>query len=346
VVSVVKFLKSYTINHMTNFDPQLSTSLAIFFSLFAAFVWGTWFIILKHLDDYPVDAFYMTLFGFSLVLVWGFAFAIDGPALLNNISQMASAEPLRFWVVLGCGALYVVGIRLTLTAMQMIGLTLTQPIYASANVLAGTLIAALVGGVPEGLSIPRLSLGVILLLAAVAATMLAGRLRAASPAGETAAFKGANMWKAVAVLVASAALIPAYSLAISFGLRSVSHPQGLAVLPFMALLASGAFIGALLSSGGILTQRRQWSRIFHARPRYLLYGLLAALAHYGGNIIHTFATARLSSVISWPLGFTSGLWTQMWGLVYGEFRGAPRWAYLWLAAGVILYALGAWLIAF
>jgi drug/metabolite transporter (DMT)-like permease len=130
---------------MTNFDPQLSTSLAIFFSLFAAFVWGTWFIILKHLDDYPVDAFYMTLFGFSLVLVWSITFAIDGPALLNNISQMASAEPLRFWVVLGCGALYVVGIRLTLTAMQMIGLTLTQPIYASANVLAGTLIAALVG---------------------------------------------------------------------------------------------------------------------------------------------------------------------------------------------------------
>jgi hypothetical protein len=175
--------------------------------------------------------------------------------------------------------------------------------------------------------------------------MVAGRLRAASPAGETSAFKGANMWKAVAVLVASAALIPAYSLAISFGLRSVSHPQGLAVLPFMALLASGAFIGALLSSGGVLTQRRQWGRIFHARPRYLLYGLLAALAHYGGNIIHTFATARLSSVISWPLGFTSGLWTQMWGLVYGEFRGAPKKAYLWLAAGVILYALGAWLIA-
>ena len=331
---------------MTNFDPQLSTSLAIFFSLFAAFVWGTWFIILKHLDDYPVDAFYMTLFGFSLVLVWGFAFAIDGPALLDNIRQMASAEPLRFWVVLGCGVLYVIGLRLTLTAMQMIGLTLTQPIYASANMLAGTLIAALVGGVPEGLSIPRLSLGVVLLLAAVAATMLAGRQRSASSSGEAVPGAKANLWKALGVLLASAALIPAYTLGLSYGLRSVSHPEGLAVLPFMALLASGAFIGALLSSGLVLTRQGQWGRLFHAHPRYLLYGLLAALAHYGGNIIHTFATARLSSVISWPLGFTSGLWTQMWGLVYGEFRGAPKVGYLWLAAGVLLYGLGAWLIAF
>jgi glucose uptake protein GlcU len=293
-----------------------------------------------------VDAFYMTLFGFSLVLVWGIAIAIDGPALLNNISQMASAEPLRFWTVLGCGVLYVIGLRLTLTAMQMIGLTLTQPIYASANVLLGTLIAALVGGVPEGLSIPRLGLGVLLLLAAVAATMLAGRLRADSAAEEAVPGAKANLWKALGVLLASAALIPAYTLGLSYGLRSISHPQGLAVLPFMALLASGAFIGALLSSGLVLTRRKQWGRLFQTRPHYLLYGLLAAVAHYGGNIIHTFATARLSSVISWPLGFTSGLWTQMWGLVYGEFRGAPRWAYLWLAVGVILYALGAWLIAF
>lgn len=330
---------------MTNFDPQLTTALAVFLSLFAAFLWGTWFIILKHLDDYPVDAFYMSLFGFSLVLVWGVAYAIDGPALFGNLGQMAAAEPLRIWVVLGCGVLYVIGIRLTLTAMQMIGLTLTQPIYASANVLAGTLVAALVGGVPEGLSLPRLVVGVLLLLAAVGATLLAGKARASSATGENSAFQGANLWKAVAVLVASAALIPAYSLGLSFGLRSVSHPQGLAVLPFMALLASGAFLGALLSSGGILTQRRQWGRLFHAKPRHLLYGLLAAFAHYGGNIIHTFATARLSSVISWPLGFTSGLWTQLWGLVYGEFRGASKKAYLWLAAGVILYGVGAWLIA-
>ena len=141
---------------MTNFDPQLTTALAVFMSLFAAFLWGTWFIVLKHLDDYPVDAFYMSLFAFSLLLVWGIAYAIDGPALFSNLGRMAAAEPLRIWVVLGCGVLYVIGIRLTLTAMQMIGLTLTQPIYASANVLAGTLVAALVGGVPEGLSLPRL----------------------------------------------------------------------------------------------------------------------------------------------------------------------------------------------
>lgn len=331
---------------MTNFDPQLSTSLAVFFSLFAAFCWGTWFIALKHLGDYPVDAFYVTLFSASLLLVWGVGYAFDGPALLEDLRRMAAAEPIRIWVVLGCGVLYVIGLRLSLAAMQMIGLTLTQPIYASANVLAGTLIAALVGGVPQGLSIPRLGLGVVFLLAAVAATMAAGRLRASSAAGDSSPSARTTLWKALWVLLVSAALIPAYTLAISYGLRSVSHPQGLAVLPFMALLASGAFIGALLAGGGMLTRRKQWGRLYRAPMRLHLYAVLSALAHYGGNIIHTFATARLSSVVSWPLGFTSGLWTQMWGLIYGEFRGAPRPAYLWLAAGVLLYALGAWLIAF
>ena len=46
-----------------------------------------------------------------------------------------------------------------------------------------------------------------------------------------------------------------------------------------------------------------------------------------------------------PLGITAGLWTQMWGLVYGEFRGSPRKAYVALAGGIILYIIGAYLIA-
>ncbi len=112
----------------------------------------------------------------------------------------------------------------------------------------------------------------------------------------------------------------------------------------MALLASGAFAGALLTSGLLLTARRQWRIVFCAPLSIHKFGILSGFAHYGGNIIHTTATVFLSAVISWPLGVTMGLWTQFWGLVYGEFKGSPRRAYVALFSGIGLYLIGAYLI--
>jgi hypothetical protein len=141
-------------------------------------------------------------------------------------------------------------------------------------------------------------------------------------------------------------LLQAYTYAISYGLKSVSQPHGMAVMPFMATLVSGAFLGALLSSGLALTIQHQWSAAIHAPFSVHKFGILSGLAHYGGNIIHTFATVVLSSVVSWPLGVTMGLWTQFWGLVYGEFKGSPRKVYLALFSGIGLYLAGAYILAF
>ena len=51
-----------------NLDPNLSNPIAIAMSLLAAFMWGTWFISLKYLGNYPLEAFYLTLFSTSFVL--------------------------------------------------------------------------------------------------------------------------------------------------------------------------------------------------------------------------------------------------------------------------------------
>jgi hypothetical protein len=95
----------------------------------------------------------------------------------------------------------------------------------------------------------------------------------------------------------------------------------------------------------MLTVRKQWSvfRIYGFRTHSL--GMIAGFAHFGGNNIHTFTTRNLSAVVSWPLGFTAGLWTSMWGLVYGEYRGSPLRAYFLLAGGMVCYLVGALLIA-
>jgi glucose uptake protein GlcU len=332
-----------------NFTPHLSTGAAVFMSLFAASLWGTWFISLKYLRDYPIQAFILTLFSTSLLLVWGVGLILDGPALFKNIRDVYSTTPYCVIVTFLCGILYVIGMSLSMTVLIKIGLSLSQPIQSSIYIIAGTLVSALVGGMPKDLSVVRLVVSVGFLLLAVVASVIAGELRSSAQKrgqGESSlTFSREELWKSIGLMAISALFTPAYTLAISYGLKSVTHPAGLAVLPFMALLASGAFVGAFIANAPVLTIRKQWSRLWNAPMSIHRWGIMSGLFHYGGNIIHTFATAFLSSVISWPLGVTSNLWTQVWGFIYGEFKGFPRRVYVALFAGFVFYLIGAFIIA-
>jgi hypothetical protein len=332
-----------------NFSPQLTTGTAVLMSLLAASMWGSWFISLKYLGKYPIDGFYVTLFSTSLVFVWTMGFVLDGDALIGNILEIWAVDSSRILLTLACGVLYVFGMRISLFVMGKIGLSLTQPIQQSINILAGTGVAALVGGVPEDLSIARLALSCMFLLGAVLATMHAGNLRAKAqqtiPRKSSLVYSQKDLWTALALLAFSSAFIPAYTLAISYGLKSVTQPNGLAVMPFMSMLATGAFMGAMLTSGIGLARRKQWNLVFQAPFEIHKFGVISGVFHYGGNIIHTYSTAFLSSAVSWPLSITAGLWTQLWGFVYGEFNDSPRSVYIALFTGIGLYLLGAYTIA-
>jgi hypothetical protein len=332
-----------------NFAPELTTGTAIFMSLLAASMWGSWFISLKYLGDYPIDGFYITLFSTSLLLVWTAGFILDGKALLTNLNEVWAVDSSRILVTLACGVLYVFGMRISLFVMDRIGLSLTQPIQASINILAGTAVAAFVGGIPAGLSVGKLVLGCLLLVGAVLVTMVAGNLRAKAQQvpnfQSKLIFTPKDLWQALALLTFSSLFIPAYTFAISYGLQSITQPYGMAVLPFMAVLVTGAFTGSLITSGVQLTRSRQWHRVFQAPFKIHKFGIGSGFFHYGGNIIHTYSTAALSSAISWPLSVTAGLWTTLWGFVYGEFKDSPRSVYLTLFAGIALYLLGAYTIA-
>ena len=329
-----------------NFDPTIPSGIAIFMSLAAAFMWGTWFISLKYIGDYPLEAFYITLFTTSLILVWGVGFFLDGGALIGNLKQIWAEDPSRVLVTLLCGVLYVSGMQFSIRVMKTIGLSLSQPLSASINLIAGTGLSAVIGGVPEGLTAGRVILAAAFLIAAILLTMQAGNLRTKAQADASATGSAkVDMKKALVLLVIGALFVPAYSTALSYGLKSVTQPKGLAVMPFMAMLATGAFIGIWLICGTTLTVRKQWHVFKENGLNIHKFGILSGLAHYGGNIIHTFATRNLSSVVSWPLGITAGLWTQIWGLIYGEFKGAPKKAYIMLFIGLFCYLIGAFIIS-
>ena len=80
-----------------------------------------------------------------------------------------------------------------------------------------------------------------------------------------------------------------------------------------AMLATGAFISAILISAIILTVRKQWRVAIQAPFSIHKWGILSGLFHYGGNIIHTYSTAFLSSAISWPLGISGGFCFEVGG---------------------------------
>ncbi len=330
-------------------ELHLSTNFAIFLSLLAAFMWGTWFISLKYLGDYPLDGFFLTVYLASLILVWSVGICMEGSALFANIREVYRLDPRRIAVTFLCGALYVLGLRVSLYVFQLIGLSVAQPIQSSVNILMGTFISAVVGGTPASLSLVRLVLACTMLLAAVAFSVLAGKFRTESLSNNKKLvnfrYTMRDLWRSLVLLFLASFLIPMYTLGLSFGLRSTLQSQGLAVLPFMAVLSAGSFMGMMLSSGLLLTLRKQWGIVLHASLAIHKFGIFSAIFHYGGNIIHTFATSSLSPVISWPLGVTFGLWTQFWGIVYGEFKGAGRRAYIVLGLAVVFYLLGAWLIA-
>lgn len=328
-----------------NFNPEFTVTTAIIAVLFSSFLWNTWSISLKHIGDYPLDGFYIILFVTSIILVWGFGVIVEGPALFQNIRKVYEIDSSRVLVTLICGAGYVFGMRLSLFVMKTIGLSLTQPIASSFNIFVGTITAALIGGVPEGFSILKMLFACLFLFSAVGLSVYTGRLRSDAQAiaveKNKLQYTVKDVWKSVGLILISSSFIQAYTFGISYGLSSVTQDAGLEVLPFLSMLVTGAFIGTIIGSGIMLTKRKQWGIVLKTPFSISKFGIMSGLFHYGGNIIHTFATAYLSSAISWPLGITGGFWPQFWGLVYGEYKGSPPKVYISLAVTFSLYVIGA-----
>lgn len=330
------------------FDPTMSQSTAIIIALSAAFLWGVWPVVLKYIGHTPVEYFYILIYSASLIFLWAAGFALDGEALLGNIREVAQVTPIKVIAAFVTGFFYVAASMLSMNVMQSIGLALAQPITSSINVLLGTGLSFVIGGVPVGMTVWRILTACAFLVAAVFLTSLAGRARQQARRNaedNQDSGQGEITGRILGMTVIGALGGVFYSTGVAFSLKSSTQLIGLAVMPFLCLLISGAWIGAMIICGTLMTKKKAWPMIKVVKPH--LYGIisLTAVVHYSGNILHAYATRALSAVVSWPLGITSSLWTQVWGLAYGEFRHAPPKAYRLLVAGVICYLLGSAVIA-
>lgn len=326
----------------------MTQEVAILGGLFNAFLWGSWAVVLKKLDGYPLDAFFLGLYIVSFAFVWIIALVAMGEELFKEITHVWQERSEVIVGALIAGAAYVIGMRVLLTVYSAVGLSVTAPIQTFINLIFGTSLAALAGGTPATISPLDLMVACLLLFVAAMATVWARICRdralfeaAGSQLRDAAGAQSRRLLARNIVLVTLAStIISAYPLGLAFSLRTPSHDFGLTPWPYMTILVSGSLVGALLLSGTILTVRRQWLVFIRAKWNAQKYAVIAAGGHYGGNIINAFATGTLTAAVSWPIGATSQLWTFAWGLATGEFKGAPRKSYLLIATGALLYLAG------
>lgn len=326
----------------------MTQEVAILGSLLNAFLWGSWAVVLKKLGNYPLDAFILGLYIVSFAFVWIIALMVMGEGLFKEIAQVWREKPAVIVVALVAGGTFVIGVRITMTVLTAVGLSVTAPIQTFMSLILGTSLAALVGGTPATLAPPDLMIACLLLFAAAMTTVWARIYRdrslfetAASELRDAAGVTSRRLLAKNILLVAPAsAIITAYPIGLAYSLRTPANEYGLTPLTCMAAFATGSLIGALLTSGAVLTARRQWSLLLRAGWSMHRYSFIAAISHYGGNIINAFATGALTAAVSWPISTTSHLWTYLWGLATGEFKGAPRRSFLLLSVGGALYLAG------
>lgn len=329
----------------------LSQGVAIGIVLFVTFLWGSWFQTVKHTGSYPIVGFIAWLYVFSLGIVWGAA-ALLGPSMVpNGILHEISGDIPRACLVLLCGCVFAVAMQLHLTIVGRIGLILSTSVSATCCILCGTLVSAFFGGIPEGASFPLILLASVLLILATVICQVAGARRDGDAAAASPASPARGRRQDVLALVfINAVLMSFYPLATSVGLRSPLRPGGFSSLTCMAILALGAFLGSAAFTCIYLTKTRGWNAFLHPEKptlRVILFlALIAAFCHFGGNVLHAVAAPVVSVAIATAMGNSYHVWSYLWGLLYGEFRGASRKTYAILLCGIALFVVGVLLLSF
>jgi len=331
---------------------MLSSTGALFVMILVSLLWGSWFQSVKHIGNYPIVAFMRWVYIFSVPVIWVPILFLQKTMIPAGLVNELTADPLRTLFVLICGCFFAIGMQMHLTVVGRIGLILSTSVSASCCILSGTAISAFFGGIPEGSSLGKLLFCSLLLILATIVCQLSGSSRDADRAknAEAAAQKEekSRLSDILLLVFINTVLISAYSLALSVGLASELRPNGMSSLSCMGVLAIGCVIGAnifasvqLRKEGVDGSLRAQGSK----KGIILLMAFIAACCHFGGNVLQAIAAPVISVVVATVMGNSYHVWSYVWGIVYGEYKGASAKTYAILACGVALFLAGVLLLA-
>jgi hypothetical protein len=322
---------------MITFSP----SIAIAMVLLVTFLWGTWVLVVKHLGTYPLAAFMLWLYIFCVAISAAAVFFLEPVLKFENIFDSIGDSPQTALVVMLSGVVYAFGIQTLMMIMKDIGLIIATAIGSTCSILAGTLLSAAFGGIPQNVSIATILMAAIILVFSAIVCQYSRFMREKDLRVNWKTEKSKSAGKTVLLLIFTCMLLlPAYPFGVSVGTRSTSNPNGFNSFCCIAILMFGTLVGTFIYSGILLTVRKQWHYFYNPDKKYVFLAIAAAFGHAGGNILHTLAVPSVSMAIAWPMGNTYILWHYFWGLLYGEYKGVKPKTYLVLLAGVLLAVMG------
>lgn len=323
---------------------ELTIGTAVFLTISATFLFAFWYQALKHLGGYPLAGFVMWLYISSFLTILAACKVLGaGDMPLGIRAELAGKGWAAVGVCLG-GAAMTYGLIVSLIHMKEYGMIANQAISGTLGAILGLVLTFVVGGLSKDVSLALVLLSAVVLIGASAILQYSSVIKNGvikEQKEEETAEKVASLKKQNWMLVFSNILTLGYSVAYMLGTRSDLHPKGFPALLCVLLLSIGSLAAALSYAAVSLTRHHQWHvALLPPNKLPILMALGAGVCHYGGNLMQIYALPLLSAPVSNLLLKTSSLWTYLWGVLYGEYKGAIFKSKCFLTAGILAYAVG------
>lgn len=327
---------------MTNY---FSMPVAIFLTLLAAAMWGSWMQVIKLKKDYPISGIAFLLYMFSFILVWGITLVLSPKLLPEGLwTAIAASQDVAWEIMLG-GAMMSLGLYISLTLMNDLGLMLATTLSGAVTSIMGIVTSISKEGLPDDpKALPLIiSTAAIFLIASYicskASQMCAEDRETARAGGAATKVKAKNKvtLRVIVLILVDCFLMNGWASGTATGTAA-----GLQPILTCAYMVTGSAASMLLLGLVIFTWKKQWKTVlcigFSKRP--LVLSAISACCHYGGNVLSIYSMPAISATLSFLFGKTSTIWTYFWGFYYKEFQGAKKKTLGILALGLALYFAG------
>ena len=311
--------------------------LAIFLTIFAAALWGSWEIIIKYTGDYPVQGIIFFLYSFSMVIIW-IATILLKPVLMPDIGILSFVRGNMSVSVriLFAGMVMSASLFTSRTIMKAIGLLLTTAISGAVGCVLGLIISVSQEGLPKiPNALMKLIICALIFIVAGLISNFASSMRDRDLKKDKK--KQTVTMKLFFLMIAHSILGTGWSFGTSTGTANSFPP-----IVTCALMVTGSFIGTLILCAIPFTIQHRWKEVLciGRDKKPILLCIIAALCHYGGNLISIYSMPEISATLSYLFGRSSSMWSVMWGLYFKEFAGAKKRTLAMLALGMLLYFFG------
>ncbi|MGI5888528.1 MAG: hypothetical protein ACOX6J_04025 [Oscillospiraceae bacterium] len=314
---------------------------AIFLTLFAAALWGSWMQVVKHIGNYPIMGLGFFLYFFSFILVWAVTLILKPVLLEGTIWSYVSEDWNTSLTILAGGAMMAMGLYFSLKAMNRAGMLLSTALSGTLQTILGLITSIYEEGMPqsEHALLLLISCAVIMILAGFVcnyASVLRDR-DYAEKQGLKAPEKKTVTFRIVMYLILAAVFTNGWSIGTATGTARNFPP-----IITCALMATGSFIGMTVVAFISFTVKHQWREVFcvGTSKKPIVLGLIAAACHYGGNLISIYSMPEISATLSFLFGKSSSVWSYFWGIYYKEFAGVKKRTVAVLVVGIALYFVG------